>query len=56
MRRTAEDVYRLQQKITRKMMDSEDGRVSIAEEDAVDIVFLLDLVREIKNKTDEIMK
>ena len=55
MRRSKEKVELLQQKLGRKVADSEDGNVTISAQDAVDVVFLLDLVRTIITKMEEVM-
>lgn len=56
MRRGKEKVELLQRKLGRKVAEAEDGNVTISVQDAVDLVFLLDLVRTIMKKTEEVMQ
>ena len=56
MRKTENDIHRIQQRLTDALMTPKDGKVEIRQEDAVDIVFLLDIIRATKLKMDEVMK
>jgi hypothetical protein len=56
MSRDEQRVQMLAQKIARKAAKAENDTVEISVKDAIDIVFMLDLVRVIVSKTEEVMR
>jgi hypothetical protein len=56
MRRNVYDIDKIQQRISSALMENKDGMVEIRAEDAMDVVFLLEIIKVTKQKMEEIMK
>jgi hypothetical protein len=59
MRRNVYDIEKIQQRISSALMenkDEKDEKVEIRAEDAMDVVFLLEIIKVTKQKMEEIMK
>lgn len=56
MRRNLYDIEKIQRRISKAITENEDGKVEIQAQDAMDVVFLLDIIRVTIQKMEEVMR